>query len=72
MNKYVAEVSTIAFPKLMKNITEEFGENFFIVSRTPEDIVLGNGNKNVKFSRANGKVLESVSFKGSRPIVRGK
>lgn len=69
-NKFADEVKSIATELMLKNIQTEFGCEYFIVGRTPEDIVLGNGKKNVKFSRKNGKILERNVFNKTQKISR--
>lgn len=70
MNNHALEVSKIGGDSLMKSVRKEFSGNFFIVARTPDDLVLGDGIKNVKFSRKNNRVLERHVFEGSRSITR--
>lgn len=70
MNKYALEVLHIGGEKLMNIVRKEFVDNFFVVARTPEYIVLGNGKKNVSFCRLKNKVLERVFFEGSTKLER--
>lgn len=70
MNKYEVEVLKLASEVMLKNIKSEFSNSYFIVGRTDEHIVLGDGSKNVKFSRGNGRVLERAFFDKARNITR--
>lgn len=58
MNKYALEVLRIGGEKLMNVVNKEFSKDFFIVARTPEYVVLGDGKKNVSFCRLKNRVLE--------------
>ena len=70
MNNYAIEVARIGGDALMKAVRKEFANDFFIVARTAEDLVLSDNMKNVKFSRKNNRVLERHVFEGSRDITR--
>ena len=70
MNKYAIEVTRIGGDALMKSVLKEFSSDFVIVSRTQDEIILGDNIKNVKFSRKNNRVLERHVFEGSRSISR--
>jgi hypothetical protein len=70
MNKHALEVSTIGGDALMKSVRKEFSGDFFIVARNHDDLVLGDGTKNVKFSRKNNRILERHIFETSRGITR--
>ena len=70
MNNYAIEVARIGGDALMKAVRKEFANDFFIVARTADDLVLSDNKKNVKFSRKNNRVLERHVFEGSRGITR--
>lgn len=70
MNKHAIEVARIGGDTLMKSVRKEFPSDFFIVARTPDDLVLSDSMKNVKFSRKNNRVLERHVFESSRGITR--
>jgi hypothetical protein len=70
MNKYAIEVTRIGGDALMKSVLKEFSSDFVIVSRTQDEIILGDNIKNIKFSRKNNRVLERHFFEGSRGITR--
>lgn len=70
MNKHALEVIHIGGAALMKSVMKEFSKPFVIISRTPEDIILGDETKNIRFSRKTNKVLERHVFEGSRGISR--
>jgi hypothetical protein len=70
MNNHILEVTHIGGDALMKSVRKEFPNNFFIVARTQDDLVLGDKTKNVKFSRKTNRVLERHAFENSRGITR--
>ncbi len=70
MNNYALEVLRIGGEKLMNVVRKEFEKDFFIVARTPEYIVLGNGTKNVSFCRMKNRVLERHVFEGETKLNR--
>lgn len=70
MNKHAIEVLNIGGAALMKSVMKEFSNPFVIVSRTTDDIVLGDETKNIMFSRKTNKVLERNVFEKSRGITR--
>jgi hypothetical protein len=58
MDNYALEVLHIGGETLMSVVRKEFKAAFFIVARTPEYIILGDGKKNVSFCRSKNKVLD--------------
>ena len=70
MNKYALEVLRIGGEKLMNVVNKEFSSNFFIVARTQEYIVLGDGKKNVSFCREKNRVLQRFTLDGESKIER--
>jgi hypothetical protein len=49
LNNYAIEVFKVGGEALLALANKEFKKGFFIVARTPEYIVLGDNEKNVKF-----------------------
>jgi hypothetical protein len=72
MNKYALEVLRIGGEKLMNLVSKEFASDFFIVARTQEYIVLGDGKKNVSFCRIKNRVLERFVFERENKLERKK
>jgi hypothetical protein len=70
MNKCALEVIRIGGEKLMSVVNKEFVKDFFIVARTPEYIVLGDGKKNVSFCRLKNRVLERFSIETESKLER--
>ena len=72
MDNYALEVLHIGGEKLMNIVRKEFKEDFFIVARTPEYIVLSNNVKSVSFCRLKKRVIERYMFQTSRGIGGNK
>lgn len=70
MNKYALEVLHIGGEKLLSVANKEFVKDFFIVARTPEYIVLGDGKKNVSFCRFKNRVLERFTTETESKLER--
>ena len=66
------EVVRIGGDKLMNVVRKEFANEFFIVARTVDIIVLGDNKKNVSFSRTKNRVLERNVFEGDSKLERKK
>jgi hypothetical protein len=62
MDNYALEILHIGGKELMTVVRKEFEAAFFIVARTPEYVVLGDGKKNVSFCRSKNKVLDRFSL----------
>jgi AICAR transformylase/IMP cyclohydrolase PurH len=71
MDRFAIEIFRIGGEKLLQAAHKEF-KSFFIVARTQEYVVLGNGEKNVSFSRKNFRVLERTNFEKTRNLQRKK
>ena len=70
MNKHEAEVKRMGGDVLVSFIRKEFPGPFSIVARTDEMFVLGNNEKNVKFSRFKLRVMERIFHDQNRRISR--
>jgi hypothetical protein len=70
MDCYALEIRHIGGDLLLNAVRKEFPKTFHIVSRTPDDVVLGDGIKNVKFSRKNNRVLERHVFEQTSALER--
>lgn len=71
MDRFATEIFRLGGERLLAAAHKEF-KSFFIVARTPEYVVLGDGSKNVSFSRKNFRILERVNFEKSRNLQRKK
>lgn len=71
MDRYAIEIFRLGGEKLLATARKEF-KTFFIVARTQEYVVLGDGEKNVSFSRENFRVLERHHFGKTRNLQRKK
>jgi hypothetical protein len=71
LNNYALEVLRAGGEAMLALANKEFKKGFVIVARTPEYIVLGDGEKNVSFSRGSKlRVIERFVFEKSRSIER--
>lgn len=71
MNKAILEVSKIGGDSLLKLVRQEFAnDDFSIIARTQEYIVLGNNTKNVSFCREKNRVLERYVFDKQTKLER--
>jgi hypothetical protein len=71
LNNYALEVLRAGGEAMLALANKEFKNGFVIVARTPEYIVLGDGEKNVSFSRGSKlRVIERFVFEKSRSIER--
>lgn len=71
MNKAILEVSKIGGDSLLKLVRQEFAnDDFSIIARTQEYIVLGNKTKNVSFCREKNRVLERYVFDKQTKLER--
>jgi hypothetical protein len=64
------EIARAGGEKLLSLVLKEFTSSFFIVARTPDYIVVGDGEKNVSFSRAKNRVIERVILNKESAIER--
>ena len=70
MDKYREEVRIIGGEALLKVVDKEFDTSFHIVARDQDMIVLGNKEKNVKFSRDFYRVMERFFLDKTRSLSR--
>lgn len=70
MNKYAQEVLTLGGKNILAVMQKDFPQGFFIVASDTERFVVGNGEKNLSYSRKTGKVLETCIFSSKVKLSR--
>ena len=70
MNKYALEVKHIGGDKMLDLVNKEFTNSFFIIARTQDYIILGDGKKNVSFCRLKNEVLARTVHEQSFKLGR--
>lgn len=70
MNKYAQEVINRSNPKILSLMAKDFPKGFFIVASDTDQFVIGDGTKNISYSRTTGKILGTCIFSAKTKLSR--
>jgi hypothetical protein len=70
MNIYEQEVRNRSSQKVLDAMKRNFQQGFVIVGSDADTFTVGDGTKNVSYSRNSGKILSTHSFSSTQKLSR--